>query len=109
MGKKAGCKCRPAMTNICFDCQKACGGCSWSEINPDTGKPRFQPVEGWTAERVLINIGNEGGARRLSETYHIMKCPEFVPDEQRESDSCNITMEQMEVILGRWIRMGELE
>ena len=109
MGTAKGRMCRPAMTNICFDCQKACGGCSWTEIDPNTGKPRFAPVEGWTADRVLINLGNEGGVRRLSETYHIMRCPEFVPDKQRESDDRNITLEQMDCILRRWIRMGELE
>ena len=33
-------------TNICFDCEKACGGCSWSEVDPETKKVRFQPIPG---------------------------------------------------------------
>lgn len=34
--------------NICFDCANACGGCSWSELDAETGLPRFAPVPGWT-------------------------------------------------------------
>ena len=96
-------------TNICFDCQKACGDCAWTELDENTGKPRFAPVEGWTAEKVMINLGHGGGGRRFSETYHITACPEFVQDKPRRSDCSNITLEQMELILKRWIRMGELE
>lgn len=32
--------------NICFDCQRAVGGCSWSELDPKTNKPRFEFVDG---------------------------------------------------------------
>lgn len=68
------------MANICIDCQRACGGCSWSEINPETGKPRFQPVEGWTAEEVLLLVGSSGRNKVISQTYKITACPLFVPD-----------------------------
>lgn len=30
---------------LCWTCQKACGECSWSSC--------FQPVEGWTARRMI--------------------------------------------------------
>ena len=67
-------------TNICFDCQKACGGCSWSEIDPATKKPRFEPVPGWTAKKVMLKTGTTGSKSIWVENYHITACPEFVPD-----------------------------
>ena len=42
--------------NICFDCENACGNCSWSAVGMD-GKLLFEPVPGWTAEKVTINLG----------------------------------------------------
>lgn len=97
-------KARAGMANICFDCQKACGGCSWSEINPDTGKPRFQPVEGWTAKPTVVQV--ECG--RKIEGYHITACPEFVQDEKRVGCKGGLTLEQMEVLIRHWIERGEL-
>lgn len=41
-------------TNICFDGQRACGGCSWSACDPVTEKPLFRPVPGWTAEPSML-------------------------------------------------------
>lgn len=67
-------------TNICFDCRRACGGCSWSELDPDTGKPRFQPVPGWTAKPVRLNIGTTTCGRVMVDTYHITACPLFSDD-----------------------------
>lgn len=71
-------------TNICARCQKACGGCSWSELDPNTGKPKFKPVNGWTAEEVPLNLGYASRGRRVINTYHITACPEFVKDEKRK-------------------------
>lgn len=61
-------------TNICFDCKNAVPnnegrGCPWSRS--------FEPVEGWTAEKVMLNIGNY----QMAETYHITACPLFDPDD----------------------------
>ena len=53
---------------LCWDCQKACGGCSWSS--------KLQPVDGWTAKKTKNELGHAG--------YLVLKCPEFVPDEKRE-------------------------
>ena len=53
--------------NICFDCQKACGDCSWSD--------NFEPVPGWTAEKCHYH-----GVGKYKDTYHITACPEFEPD-----------------------------
>lgn len=57
--------------NICFDCDRACGGCSWSEVDLETKRTRFEPVPGWTAKKVLLH-GDQ--------TYHITACPLFKPD-----------------------------
>lgn len=71
-----------AMTNICIDCQKACGGCSWTGVDPVTKKLRFEPVRGWTAEETIIRCKHRD-VRRDIKSYHITACPEFVPDKKR--------------------------
>lgn len=71
------------LTNICFDCQNALGGCSFSRLNPDTNKPAFEPVDGWTAEEVPYCVGNWAGKAIFEKTYHVISCPEFVRDERR--------------------------
>jgi hypothetical protein len=73
-------------TNICIDCQNSCGGCSWSAVNPVTGKILFEPVPGWTAKKVLLNLGKRSrkGKKIYDETYHITACPQYVPVEQRK-------------------------
>lgn len=64
--------------NICVHCKNAFGGCSWSEVDPNTKKVRFEPVPGWTAcKRVLMDY-RVAGKRRIIETYHITACPQFV-------------------------------
>lgn len=64
-------------TNICMECAKACGGCSWTAVAADGETLLWQPVEGWTAEPVKISVRNENGVYREIETYHITACPEF--------------------------------
>lgn len=67
--------------NICIDCNRACGGCSWSEVDPVTDKIRFEPVPGWTAEPVYKQIGTKGrGKRQIVDTYRITACPLFEGD-----------------------------
>lgn len=69
--------------NICAECQKACGGCSWSAAD-ENGNLLFKPVPGWTAEPVQLGIGyNKKRERVFTDTYHITACPEFVPDERK--------------------------
>ena len=64
-------------TNICMECAKACGKCSWTAVAADGETLLWQPVEGWTAEPVKISVRNENGVYREIETYHITACPEF--------------------------------
>ena len=87
--------------NICFDCQKACGGCSWSTD--------FTPVPGWTAQKVTQRASNSKGKALWNETYHITVCPEFVKDEPRESIAYGeLSEEQMRRLLLIWKQRGEL-
>lgn len=58
--------------NICFDCQRACGGCSWSQD--------FTPVPGWTAKPVKL----KQSPGEPIDTYHITGCPLFLPHPPKE-------------------------
>lgn len=60
--------------NICFDCQNAVCGCSWSRD--------FTPVPGWTAEKTYVMQCYVPGYESQIETYHITACPQFVPDKE---------------------------
>lgn len=64
-------------TNICFDCQLAVGFCPWCEVDPETKKIRWQPIDGWVADVVPYQnaMGNWGT------TFSIKSCTMFVPDE----------------------------
>lgn len=89
--------------NICFDCDNACGDCSWSEMNLETGKPRFEPVPGWTAEKVTLNLGKG----RTDFTYHITACPLFSNTGRRKKPKTAMTLEQVEYMIGRLLKEGE--
>lgn len=64
--------------NICFHCKNACGGCSWSAVDPVTERVRFEPVPGWTAEEVPWRRTAGKGRWKTGTTYHITACPQFV-------------------------------
>ena len=64
--------------NVCWFCKNAFGGCSWTEIDPDTKKVRFEPVPGWTAEKTRLLSQTVHGKRRVLESYYISACPQFV-------------------------------
>jgi hypothetical protein len=55
---------------LCWNCQNACCGCSWSR--------NFEPVEGWTAEPTALS-----GDGKTVKSYNVKKCPEHIPDEKR--------------------------
>lgn len=64
---------------LCWECENACGGCSWSEIDPETGRPRFEPVPGWTAEESSLHMSHG----RDMKSYHITDCPQFKGDRSK--------------------------
>lgn len=74
-------------TNICFDCKKACGGCSWSEWDTAEKRPRFEPIKGWKAIKVPYFAGAGRGAK-IDSTYYITECPEFDPEEDYKGADC---------------------
>ena len=84
--------------NICFDCQNACGGCSWSMS--------FEPIPGWTAKKVKQKI--TGKTAQWVDTYHITACPEFVPDDNRNGCNGEFSEKQIRMLVQHWRRRGEL-
>ena len=87
-------------TNICFDCKKACGGCSWSAVDPVTGKVKYEPVPGWTARKVRYCVGYSGRKRVYTDTYHITACPLFDGDGAKEEDERELTYTESEDFKG---------
>lgn len=55
---------------LCWICQKACGGCSWSDA--------LIPVKGWDAVKVYRKYNDED--ETLNFTYRITSCPQFISD-----------------------------
>lgn len=53
---------------LCWDCEKATGGCSWSE------KDKAEPIPGWDAEPDVMNSDTD----REVQTFRIYYCPQFV-------------------------------
>lgn len=64
--------------SLCWDCQKATGGCDWSR--------EFRPVEGWTAQATTLvfqaTVGNRPVYYKTS-SFHVIECPEFEKDDER--------------------------
>lgn len=58
--------------SLCWNCKNCFGGCSWAE--------RFEPVEGWRAERTIIKYFNIE-----TPSFLVRDCPLFaVDDGERE-------------------------
>lgn len=68
---------------LCFNCKNACGGCSWSALDPATNKPKYEPVPGWTAKKVMLKLGISHAKVKWVQTYHITACPQYEPDRKR--------------------------
>ena len=54
--------------SLCWNCKNCFGGCSWSE--------RFEPVEGWSAERTTIEYFNTE-----TPSFLVRDCPLFAADD----------------------------
>ena len=57
--------------SICWECQNACGGCSWAD--------EFIPVDGWKAISNPIKADHMG-ADVVLESYQVVWCPKFITD-----------------------------
>lgn len=53
---------------LCWDCEKACGRCSWSK--------NFTPVPGWKAIPTKIQADNHSKYTHV-DSFDIYECPEF--------------------------------
>lgn len=53
---------------LCWRCENCLGGCSWSE--------KFEPVEGWNAERTVIKYFNIE-----TPSFLVRGCPLFIEDD----------------------------
>ena len=62
-------------STLCWDCDKACGRCSWSK--------NFKPVEGWQAVPTKIFQYTTGQGRKriayYTDSFDVYECPEFEP------------------------------
>lgn len=59
--------------SICWDCSRACGGCSWSRS--------FRPVKGWDAVPTKIaSHSHNGDGEFLRSSYAVISCPLFDRD-----------------------------
>lgn len=57
-------------STLCWDCEKACGRCSWSKS--------FTPVEGWVAKPTKVK-GDSQCRNQLIDSFDVHECPEFEP------------------------------
>lgn len=55
---------------LCWDCARACGGCSWSN------HWEHRPVAGWTAVETRVRMNNN----EYEPSYIVIACPEFDRD-----------------------------
>lgn len=60
----------------CWTCENAMGGCSWTAIDPETGKVKFDPVPGWDATPTRRRLCG----KTIMESYAIHDCPQYAPD-----------------------------
>ena len=75
--------------SLCWNCKNCFGGCSWAE--------RFEPVEGWSAERTTIEYFNT-----KTPSFLVRDCPLFaVDDGEREYIDSDGFQNLMEAIYKR--------
>lgn len=65
---------KDAYETICWTCQNATGGCSWSR--------NLTPVDGWKAEIKKIKNTNKLGTT-YADSYKVISCPEYIEDEPK--------------------------
>ena len=55
-------------STLCWSCERACGGCSWSDKS-------FTPVEGWIAEKTIYRAKKD----KFVTSYVVKSCPLYKP------------------------------
>lgn len=61
-------------TNPCAICRRHIGQCPWLHLG--------RPIPGWTAEPVRLVIANNGFRRYAVDTWHILRCPLYIPPDR---------------------------
>lgn len=59
------------MTQPCWSCANACGGCEWSA--------KGEPIPGWEAEPRTIKYNDPKGTRWVH-SFSITRCPKYEHD-----------------------------
>lgn len=82
---------------LCWSCRRACGGCSWTARDPKTHEVRFEPVEGWEAEKTLVRgtssrrhghkIESYSTYYYATESYRVLRCPLYEKDKRQKARS----------------------
>ena len=57
-------------TTICWTCQNATGGCSWSRA--------LKPVKGWKADKLRVKKNDY--TDEVIDGYVVIECPEYIKD-----------------------------
>lgn len=68
-------ECVSKHSTLCWDCEKACGKCSWSR--------EFKPIKGWRAIPTQIyqytTLKRGKHYRYSTDSFDVYECPEFEP------------------------------
>lgn len=81
--------------NICSECQRPVGSCSWERS--------FRPVDGWTAEKATRRFQSTLGGKSFVtqvETFSIKECPLYIPPaagRERDRDCSKPTVKRFVV------------
>ncbi|MBO5454418.1 MAG: hypothetical protein J6A69_10740 [Clostridia bacterium] len=60
---------RKRKETLCWSCDNACTGCSWSKA--------LVPVKGWDATPIRIKYNSD--VREYTDSYIVHDCPQFIP------------------------------
>ena len=82
---------------LCWSCARACGGCSWTDRDPKTPEVRFEPVDGWEAEKTVVRgTSSRRQGHKLEgystyyyamESYRVLRCPLYELDTRTRAKS----------------------
>lgn len=98
---------------LCWTCENACGGCPWSR--------KFEPVEGWEAERSAISFRRDythlrkDGKRTVrkhkivTDSYLVLCCPLYEKEDKRKIRNREYIAAEFEKICRRMFRDDVLQ
>lgn len=93
---------------LCWRCERACGKCPWSAVDPVTNEIQYKPVPGWKATKVSYPFQKMINRVKVYDrsrdfTYHVISCPLFIETPPRNPPCFELTPEQeQEFLKGLW-------